>query len=60
MILAGINQGQVPLVRDEGLASGEVQARERCLLYVAATRARDSLLVVCGSIASQLLEGLMG
>ena len=60
MLLAGIDKGQVPLVRDEGLASEETQTRERCLLYVAATRARDSLLVVSGSSASPLLEGLTG
>ena len=60
MILAGVDKGQVPLVSDDGLASEEAQIKERCLLYVAATRARDSLLVVSGRGASLLLEGLNG
>jgi superfamily I DNA/RNA helicase len=49
MILAGVNSGVMPLrvpsVESDPMAKAEHEARERSLLFVAATRARDKLLV---------------
>jgi len=56
MILAGVNHGQVPLLGEGGLAPGEVLNKERCLLYVASTRARDALLVSCHGRTSNLVN----
>jgi superfamily I DNA/RNA helicase len=50
VLLAGVEQGLMPL-RIRGFASMDAESqerwdqRERCLLYVAATRARDELVV---------------
>jgi hypothetical protein len=49
MILAGVNAKSMPLhlpaVRDDPVARAEHEDRERSLLFVAATRARDRLIV---------------
>ena len=54
MILAGVNGGVVPLrvasIEGDPTARAEHEERERSLLFVAATRARDHLIVTsCGS-----------
>ncbi|MBH0779338.1 3'-5' exonuclease [Nocardia bovistercoris] len=59
VILAGIDEGHVPAkaalaeVPDE--ERGEAELRERSLLYVAASRARDELVVTWSGRRSQLL-----
>jgi superfamily I DNA/RNA helicase len=49
MILAGINAKYMPLILnpkdDDPIARADHEARERSLLFVAATRARDMLVV---------------
>ncbi|MEP7341952.1 MAG: 3'-5' exonuclease [Acidobacteriota bacterium] len=51
MILAGINAGVIPLrlpvAESDPVAKVEHEHRERSLLFVAATRARDLLIVTC-------------
>lgn len=48
MLIAGVNDGAMPYVSRLGdpLAEEEI-LQERCLLHVAATRARDTLTVTC-------------
>jgi superfamily I DNA/RNA helicase len=59
MILAGINANVVPLrlpgVGDDPASRAEHEDRERSLLYVAATRARDRLLVTSWGTPSPFL-----
>jgi superfamily I DNA/RNA helicase len=59
MILAGINKGVIPSERrgsqGDPIAQQERDQRERSLLFVAATRARDSLTVTCSGEASPYL-----
>jgi superfamily I DNA/RNA helicase len=62
MIIAGVNENIVPLMGDHTQTSDTVIAREyqtmeRALLYVAATRARKSLLVTCFGKPSPFLVG---
>jgi hypothetical protein len=48
VLLAGVQEGTVPLTVAEAgddAAASDFELRERCLLYVAATRARDELVV---------------
>lgn len=51
MILAGINAGviplRVPMAESDPIAKLEHENRDRSLLFVAATRARDLLIVTC-------------
>jgi superfamily I DNA/RNA helicase len=56
VLLAGVNAGYVPSGRDEGGAADALQA-ERCLLHVAATRARETLTVTSAGVPSSLLSG---
>jgi hypothetical protein len=62
MILAGINENTVPL-KVKGIASDpaalkEHVERERSLLFVAATRARDLLIVTSSGSPSRFLQGI--
>ena len=60
MILAGINSNTMPLrlpsLDADPIARAEHEERERSLLFVAATRARDRLIVTCSGTPSQLLD----
>lgn len=60
MIIAGVNAGVIPYERrgieDDPVAQEEHDQRERALLFVAATRARDSLTVTCSGQGSQYLS----
>lgn len=60
MILAGINSGVIPLrlpaADSDPIAKADHENRERSLLFVAATRARDMLLVTCGGQPSPFLR----
>jgi superfamily I DNA/RNA helicase len=60
MILAGINSGVIPLrlpaADSDPVANSEHEDRERSLLFVAATRARDLLIVTCGGQPSSFLH----
>ena len=51
VLLAGVQEGSVPLLVnsafDDDVTRGQRELQERCLLYVAMTRARDEL-TVCG------------
>lgn len=59
MILAGMDEGVVPAPVDESdpLARAEAEQRERCLVYVAASRARDVLVVTSSGRVSGLVRG---
>jgi len=60
MILTGVNKGVIPYERkgieDDLVAQREHEQRERALLFVAATRARDSLTVTCSGEPSPYLD----
>jgi superfamily I DNA/RNA helicase len=63
VIIAGVNRGVVPL--DAALSKSEdlvlrreTEARERALLYVSATRARNTLVVTCSGEPSPFLSPL--
>ena len=62
MILAGVNAGVVPLRRalaeDDPVSRAEDEERERSLLFVAATRARDRLIVTSYGVPSPFLSGM--
>ncbi|NKG19882.1 3'-5' exonuclease [Paeniglutamicibacter terrestris] len=64
VILFGVNEGAVPLsLATDGLAEAEKNdalLRERSLLYVAATRARDELVVSWSGNPSGLLPAASG
>ena len=58
VLIAGVNDGVIPLESthadtDDEVAEGEL--RERCLLHVAATRARDTLTITSYGQPSRLL-----
>lgn len=59
MILAGINEGalprRIPSLAGDPTAIGEHEERERSLLFVAATRARDLLIVTSSGAPSAFL-----
>jgi mRNA-degrading endonuclease RelE of RelBE toxin-antitoxin system len=60
VLLAGVQEGEVPLVLPDAAHSDAASAedhekRERCLLYVAATRARDELVITGFGGRSSLL-----
>jgi superfamily I DNA/RNA helicase len=63
MLLAGINAGVVPLrvssVEDDPTARTEHEERERSLLFVAATRARDHLTVTAFGNPSPFLTAFI-
>ncbi len=64
MILAGVNAGVMPMRRagvaaDDPIERAEHEEKERSLLYVAATRARDRLIVTCHGLPSPFLSGLV-
>ena len=57
MIIAGVNEGTVPLLKGDGSSEDrgvreEAELRERALFYVASTRARRALLITCSGKAS--------
>ena len=61
VILVGVHKGSVPLVRDDRSWADEAAREdhlksERCLLYVAATRARDELVITGHQAPSPLLN----
>ena len=61
MIIAGVNDGVVPLVNaaadaDSDYAQIEVETKERSLLYVAATRAKNHVLISCSGSPSRFIE----
>lgn len=62
MLLAGINENIVPL-KVKGIASDpaalkEHLNRERSLLFVAATRARDVLIITSSGSPSRFIQGI--
>jgi superfamily I DNA/RNA helicase/mRNA-degrading endonuclease RelE of RelBE toxin-antitoxin system len=61
VIIAAVNDGLVPFINtrrhtQSKIELQEVETRERCLLYVAATRAKKELLVTSFGKASKLIE----
>jgi superfamily I DNA/RNA helicase len=64
MILAGVNRKVVPLriaaVEGDPTAKAEHEERERSLLFVAATRARDHLIVTAYGSPSPYLVQMFG
>jgi len=64
MLLAGVNSGIVPMrvssVEGDPTARAEHEERERSLLFVAATRARDHLIVTAHGNPSPFLAKLFG
>jgi superfamily I DNA/RNA helicase len=64
MLLAGVNSGVVPMrvpsVEGDPTARAEHEERERSLLFVAATRARDHLVVTAHGNPSPFLVKLFG
>jgi superfamily I DNA/RNA helicase len=64
MLLAGVNSGVVPMrvasVEGDPTARAEHEERERSLLFVAATRARDHLVVTAYGNPSPFLSKLIG
>jgi superfamily I DNA/RNA helicase len=61
MIIAGVNDGVVPLANavadaDSDYARIEVETKERSLLYVAATRAKNHVLISCSGSPSKFIE----
>jgi superfamily I DNA/RNA helicase len=64
MLLAGVNSGVVPMrvpsVEGDPTARAEHEERERSLLFVAATRARDHLVVTAHGNPSPFLAKLFG
>lgn len=60
MIIAAANQGIVPLKQaektDESLIASENLTKERCLLFVAATRAKKSLTITTSGQPSEFLK----
>lgn len=61
VIVAGVNQGSIPLptaieVGDDAEVAEEALMRERSVLYVAASRARDFLAVSASGVPSSLLD----
>src|SRR4051812_3301641 len=64
MLLAGVNSGVVPMrvasVEGDPTARAEHEDRERSLLFVAATRARDHLVVTAHGNPSPFLAKLFG
>lgn len=62
MILAGVNSKLMPLriasVEGDPTVKREHEDRERSLLFVAATRARDQLIVTSWGMPSPFLAGI--
>ncbi|NLN92812.1 MAG: UvrD-helicase domain-containing protein [Candidatus Hydrogenedens sp.] len=60
VILAGVNEGVIPYQRkgidDDPVAQQEHNVRERSLLFVAATRSRDSLTITSSGHASPFIK----
>ena len=61
MIIAGMNEGVIPLANavadaDSDYAQIEVETKERSLLYVAATRAKNHVLLSCSASPSKFIE----
>jgi superfamily I DNA/RNA helicase len=64
MLLAGVNSGVVPMrvtsAEGDPTARAEHEERERALLFVAATRARDHVVVTAHGTPSPFLAKLVG
>jgi hypothetical protein len=65
MIIAGVNEGKVPLLHgdadsDDRGVKEEAELRERALFYVASTRARQALLITSCGTPSRWIEGGAG
>ena len=61
VVLARVSEGNVPAPPRKGLTEEDLdhlRRRERSLLYVAASRARDQLVVTTGAEPSTLLPGI--
>src|SRR5690606_6088824 len=63
MFVAAVNDGLLPLDTsdlrsDDPLVAAQAQLQERCLLYVATSRARDQLYVTSYNTTSPFLESL--
>lgn len=59
MYIMGVNHGFLPLLFDEvDLMDENYNIREKCLLHVAATRARDSLTITSSGKPSEFLMNL--
>jgi len=63
MFIVGVNRGVIPIMRysrneDDQIAKHEHLLRERALLYVAATRAKQKVMVSCYGEISQFLAYL--
>ena len=61
VVLARVSEGNVPAPPRKGLTEEDLdhlRRRERSLLYVAASRARDQLVVTTGTEPSTLLPGI--
>jgi hypothetical protein len=62
VLLASVHRGVMPFELAQGhsddVAAAEYELKERCLLYVSCTRARDQLIVVGFGGASPFLEGV--
>ena len=59
VLIAAVNDGVIPLESNHPDADTEVaegELRERCLLHVAATRARDTLTITSYGKPSRLLQ----
>ena len=62
VLLCGVQGGQVPLPIDRDLHSDQASEedhdkRERCLFYVASTRARDELVITGSGKKSEFVQG---
>lgn len=59
MVIAGVSEDRIPLMiaslDDDETGKAEHEARERSLLFVSATRARDRLIVTCSGEPSRYL-----
>jgi mRNA-degrading endonuclease RelE of RelBE toxin-antitoxin system len=65
VLLAGVQKGEVPLALPDSTfpdpsARADHEQRERCLIYVAATRARDELMVTGFGMSSPLIGEAVG
>ncbi len=59
VLIAGVNEGVVPLLagQDED-GSAEAVLRERCLLHVASSRARETVVITSHGVPSHLIAAL--
>lgn len=59
ILIAGVNEGIIPLERgsaiNDEIERADFELQERCLLHVAATRARDTLVITSYGIPSKFI-----